>query len=105
MTHTPTPWAHIKIERRYHEADGTIVTVATVYAGEKAIARCHSVDDAEFIVKSCNNADYLHTALNNIKLMVGKIDPDPETGGQIAENNCIIRDLEKAIDDAMERVK
>jgi hypothetical protein len=57
--HTPTPWAYMLIENKYHEgthAEGnkTIVTVATVYKGDIAIARCHSVEDAAFIVKACN---------------------------------------------------
>ena len=58
-SHTPTPWAYMVIENKYHigthhEGTKEIVTVATVYKGDLAIARCQSVEDAAFIVKASN---------------------------------------------------
>lgn len=65
--HTPTPWAYMVIENKYHEDNKTIVTVATVYKDRQAIARCHSVEDAAFIVKACNAHDELVEVLKSYR--------------------------------------
>lgn len=46
---TPGVWAFIKVENHYRDARGVMKTVATVHSGDVAIARCHSVEDAQFI--------------------------------------------------------
>ncbi len=49
--HTPTPYKYVAIKQRF--SDG-IKTVATIYHGETAVARCHLIEDADFIVHACN---------------------------------------------------
>lgn len=89
--HTPLPWAYMRIEKTYTAHDGRYVTVATVYQGDKAIARCHNVEDADFIVRACNSH---YELLNGMKEILSLSDLDMADGDKARE--IAAREIAKA---------
>lgn len=92
--HTPLPWAYMVIENKYHEgshAEGnkTIISVATVYKGDVAIARCGKVEDAALIVKAVNChaglVEALKTARNGLIWFVNETGDDSDSNHEALE--------------------
>lgn len=85
--HTPGPWEAIAVERKYHDEDGQIITVATVMAGvHLAVARCHKLEDAQFIAAALDMAEALKELISTVEMFRENV---YRRGDGTASNECV----------------